>query len=120
MKYLVTLIALLIASVATAEKPNVLFVFADDLSYETLGHVGKTEVKTPHLDKLVSQGASYVTVSPHLPHVQCRMPAYRSTSPVRRAKPGQNPPPQCPHGWCVIAHAWNGLAGAESVGLGWE
>ena len=46
-------------SVSAAEKPNILFIFADDLSFETLSYLGKTEAKTPNLDKLVSQGAHF-------------------------------------------------------------
>lgn len=42
-----------------AEKPNILFIFADDMTYEAIGSLGMTEVKTPHLDKLFSQGTQF-------------------------------------------------------------
>jgi choline-sulfatase len=55
------LAAFLVAGRAAADtpKPNVLFLFADDQSYEALGALGKTQVKTPNLDRLAAQGASF-------------------------------------------------------------
>ena len=53
--------ALLIAGLsltARAEKPNILFIFADDQSWETIGAIGG-EVITPNLDKLVDQGTRF-------------------------------------------------------------
>jgi arylsulfatase A-like enzyme len=40
-----------------AEKPNVVFIVADDLGRADCGFMGGTEIKTPHLDKLATQGA---------------------------------------------------------------
>ena len=50
---------LLLLGASAAEKPNILFIFADDLSFETLSYLGKTEAKTPNLDKLVNQGVHF-------------------------------------------------------------
>lgn len=44
---------------APTEKPNILFIFADDLSYETIGAYGLLDIDTPHLDTLVEQGTSF-------------------------------------------------------------
>jgi arylsulfatase A-like enzyme len=44
---------------AAAEKPNFLFIFADDQSHETIAALGNTEVKTPHLDRLATSGVSF-------------------------------------------------------------
>jgi choline-sulfatase len=44
---------------AAAPKPNIMFIFADDQSFETIGAYGLTEVKTPHLDRLVESGVSF-------------------------------------------------------------
>ena len=41
------------------KKPNILFIFADDMSYEILGSVGKTVCKTPNLDRLRKSGVSF-------------------------------------------------------------
>lgn len=61
-KLLVYLSMLCAASTMVAEettKPNILFIFADDLSYETLGCLGMTEAKTPNLDRLVARGVHF-------------------------------------------------------------
>lgn len=42
-----------------AEKPNVLLILADDLGYHDLGFQGATEIKTPHLDWLASEGLRF-------------------------------------------------------------
>lgn len=44
---------------SAADKPNILFIFADDMSYETIGAYGLLDIDTPHLDKLVERGASF-------------------------------------------------------------
>ncbi len=40
-------------------KPNVLFLFADDFSYEALGHLRNFDIQTPNLDRLASRGISF-------------------------------------------------------------
>ncbi len=44
---------------AGADQPNVVFIFADDMSYETIGAAGLLDIDTPHLDTLVESGASF-------------------------------------------------------------
>ncbi|WP_372845911.1 sulfatase-like hydrolase/transferase [Pontiella sp.] len=44
---------------AEAEKPNVVFIFADDMSYETIHAAGMLDIDTPNLDTLVERGASF-------------------------------------------------------------
>ena len=41
------------------EKPNVLFIFADDLGWGDLGIHGSKTIETPNLDKLASQGSEF-------------------------------------------------------------
>ncbi|MRI00157.1 sulfatase-like hydrolase/transferase [Kriegella sp. EG-1] len=41
------------------KKPNIVFVFADDLTYTAIHALGNSEIKTPHLDKLVKQGTTF-------------------------------------------------------------
>lgn len=38
------------------EKPNILFVFIDDMGYADLGCYGRSDVKTPNIDQLASEG----------------------------------------------------------------
>jgi arylsulfatase A-like enzyme len=47
---------LLAVPVSAADKPNVVFVMADDLGYGDLGSYGQTKIKTPTLDKLAKEG----------------------------------------------------------------
>lgn len=42
-------------------KPNILFLFADDMSYDMLGLLGKNIVKTPNLDKLAKEGVLFTS-----------------------------------------------------------
>jgi arylsulfatase A-like enzyme len=64
----VLLTALLLASLgvvhaadkpALATTPNIVFIMADDLGYGDLGCYGATKVKTPHVDRLASQGLRF-------------------------------------------------------------
>ncbi len=47
------------ACVNAANQPNVVYVFADDMSYETIGAHGMLDIDTPNLDKLAERGASF-------------------------------------------------------------
>ena len=43
----------------TKPKPNIIFIFADDLGFSDVGYNGRqygSEVKTPNIDKLASKG----------------------------------------------------------------
>jgi len=42
-------------SVAQAEKPNVIFIMADDLGWQDVGFMGSQWFETPHLDKLADE-----------------------------------------------------------------
>jgi arylsulfatase A-like enzyme len=51
-------VALLGAARATAaDRPNVVFILADDLGREDCGFMGGTQIRTPHLDRLAAAGA---------------------------------------------------------------
>ena len=38
------------------ERPNIIYIMADDLGYADLSCYGRKDYKTPHLDKLANQG----------------------------------------------------------------
>lgn len=40
-------------------KPNIVFIFADDMTYTAINALGNKEVITPNLDKLVDQGTTF-------------------------------------------------------------
>ena len=52
-------VALVVSSLLSAEKPNILFIFADDQCYETIGALGHTDIDTPNLDRLANQGTAF-------------------------------------------------------------
>ncbi|MCP5535967.1 MAG: sulfatase-like hydrolase/transferase [Akkermansiaceae bacterium] len=60
MKLLITsLAALLICSSASAKKPHIILIMADDVSWECFGSYGAQDYKTPELDKLAKQGVQF-------------------------------------------------------------
>src|SRR5688572_5759893 len=42
-----------------AERPNILFLFADDQRADTIGAWGNKHIRTPNLDRLVKRGFSF-------------------------------------------------------------
>ena len=46
-------------SCVRAERPNVVFLFADDQRADTIGAHGNPHIKTPNLDQLVAEGFSF-------------------------------------------------------------
>ena len=60
MKVILNLCVLLVAGMATAaEKPNIVFILADDLGYSELGSYGQTKIRTPRLDALAAEGMRF-------------------------------------------------------------
>ncbi len=41
------------------KKPNIVFVFADDMTYTAINALGNKEVQTPNLNRLVKQGTTF-------------------------------------------------------------
>jgi len=52
-------IGLTLSSFAKRGKPNILFIFSDDQTFETIGINGQEKVKTPNLDRLTKQGVTF-------------------------------------------------------------
>ena len=62
MKFILSLTLLFSALtplVLADSKPNILFIFSDDQSYEAIGALGHTDIDTPHLDRLVENGTTF-------------------------------------------------------------
>lgn len=59
MKRVLCLLACLISSIASSAKPNVLFLFADDMRADSIAALGNPVVKTPTLDSLVQRGMAF-------------------------------------------------------------
>ena len=41
------------------EKPNIIYILADDLGYAELGSYGQQKIETPHIDQLASNGVRF-------------------------------------------------------------
>ena len=41
------------------ERPNIVFILADDLGYGELGCYGQKKIKTPNIDKLAAEGMRF-------------------------------------------------------------
>ena len=52
-------IALLAGSMTAADRPNIVFIMADDLGINDLSCYGRKDQKTPHLDKLAADGMRF-------------------------------------------------------------
>jgi len=60
MKPLLTILfALFCGQSFAADKPNVIFILADDLGYGDLGCYGQKEIQTPHIDRLAAEGMKF-------------------------------------------------------------
>jgi arylsulfatase A-like enzyme len=40
-------------------KPNIIYIYADDLGYGELGSYGQTKIKTPNLDRMAKEGMRF-------------------------------------------------------------
>ena len=45
--------------VNAADRPNIVFIFADDLGWKDVGYQGSDFIETPHLDRLAQQGTVF-------------------------------------------------------------
>jgi arylsulfatase A len=52
---------------SNSSKPNIVFIFTDDLGYGDVGCFGATDIKTPHIDRIAEEGikfTSFLSASP--------------------------------------------------------
>jgi len=62
MKYFLTSIFFFLCIAVVAQKtsrPNIIFIFADDLGYGEIGCYGQQKIETPNIDKLAKQGIRF-------------------------------------------------------------
>ena len=49
-------------------KPNIIFIFADDLGYGDIGCYGQQKIETPNIDKLAQKGMKFMPGDSELIH----------------------------------------------------
>lgn len=59
MNRIIILFFTLTASLAMADRPNVIFLFSDDQRADTIRALGNPAIKTPNLDRLVASGMAF-------------------------------------------------------------
>ncbi|MDB2385246.1 sulfatase-like hydrolase/transferase [Polaribacter sp.] len=65
--YLMFFCASIIKGQAKQQKPNIIFIFADDWGYGDLSAHGSTWIKTPHLDEMISEGMDFANFTVNSP-----------------------------------------------------
>lgn len=55
----IVLMSLVTVAVFAQKKPNVIYIYADDLGYGELGSYGQQKIKTPNLDKIAKEGIKF-------------------------------------------------------------
>ena len=58
-KITLILASLFVVCVNAAQKPNIIFIFADDLGYGDLGCYGQAKIQTPNIDALARGGIRF-------------------------------------------------------------
>ncbi len=56
---LTLLLVTLLASVSAAERPNLLFIFADDMTWKAVDALSEEDIDTPNLDRLSERGTVF-------------------------------------------------------------
>lgn len=57
--FLFSILPFITAAQQSTSKPNIIYIYADDLGYGELGSYGQTKIKTPHLDQLAKEGMRF-------------------------------------------------------------
>jgi arylsulfatase A-like enzyme len=62
LQYTMMALSLFVFSAVQAQKknkPNIVYIYADDLGYGELGSYGQSKIKTPHLDQMAKEGMRF-------------------------------------------------------------
>lgn len=61
---------------ASSAKPNIIYIYADDLGYGELGVYGQQKIRTPHLDRMAAEGIRFTqhyTATPVCAPARCAL-----------------------------------------------
>lgn len=57
--FLLAAIMLVLATGTLAQRPNIIYIYADDMGYGELGCYGQQKIKTPNLDRMAKEGMRF-------------------------------------------------------------
>ena len=60
-RFLAMVLCAIASTTFAADRPNIVFIFADDLGYGDIGCYGATNIKTPHIDSLAATGTRFTS-----------------------------------------------------------
>lgn len=58
-QYITLLLGLLLAPMFAQQRPNIIYIYADDLGYGELGCYGQEKIKTPNIDRMAAEGMRF-------------------------------------------------------------
>jgi len=81
-------------------KPNIIFIFADDWGYGDLSCHGSSFVKTPHIDKMAAEGIDFANFTVNAPVCSpSRVAVMTGQFPARQCIHQHILKGECPTGW---------------------
>ena len=89
MKRLLLFALILITQIArAADRPNIILILTDDQGYADLGSFGSTKIKTPHLDRMATEGLRLTNFYAQPVCGVSRASLMTGSYPIRVAEPG--------------------------------
>ncbi|MBU1823101.1 MAG: arylsulfatase, partial [Bacteroidetes bacterium] len=76
MRFFLLLFCLPLQLAYAQKKPNIVYIYADDLGYAEVGIYGQTKIKTPHIDRIGREGikfTDYYTSTPVCAPSRCQL-----------------------------------------------
>lgn len=73
---------------ASESRPNIILIFTDDQGYQDLGCFGSTNIKTPHLDQMATEGLRLTSFYAQPVCGVSRAALMTGSYPIRIAEPG--------------------------------
>ena len=100
------LLTLLPATAWAQEKPNVIWLMADDLGYGDISCYGATRVQTPNIDRVASQGVRFTDMHACASTSTPRITSAAATAAIRIHCQGSIRLPPFPFVHCRV-RVWN-------------
>ena len=104
MKFIFVTISIIVSLNCFAQsKPNIIYIYADDMGYGELGAYGQTKIKTPNLDRMSAEGMRFTD---HYSSAPVCAPARSASGRCGRCDPWPGLPPQGSTSGRSGRHGW--------------